>query len=159
MPSYIRTKKGRSVSLLYRRGEQTIRVSLIGYSTLVREVTVNAGETTALSLRITPTVLKLDEVVVTGTSVEEFAIDLPYAVTAVDRAALAEQGAPQLVELFKNLSVSHGVIGERQSWYNSAGPPASVQESVSQRKSPWPGALPYAGAVQRAPAGIRPRRV
>ena len=112
-------------------GEQTIRVSLIGYSTLVREVTVGAGETTSLSLRITPTVLKLDEVVVTGTSIEEFAIDLPYAVTAVDRAALAEQGAPQLVELFKNLSVSHGVIGERQSWYNSAGPPASVQESVA----------------------------
>ena len=84
-----------------------------------------------MSLRITPTVLKLDEVVVTGTSIEEFAIDLPYAVTAVDRAALAEQGAPQLVELFKNLSVSHGVIGERQSWYNSTGPPASVQETVA----------------------------
>ena len=112
-------------------GEQTVRVSLIGYSTLVREITVSAGETTELSLRITPTVLRLDEVVVTGTSVEEFPIDLPYAVTAVDRAALAEQGAPQLVELFKNLSVAHGVIGERQSWYNSAGPPASVQESVA----------------------------
>ncbi|MXW64311.1 MAG: TonB-dependent receptor [Bacteroidetes bacterium SB0662_bin_6] len=112
-------------------GQQTVRVSFIGYSTLVRELTVSAGETTELSLRITPTVLKLDEVVVTGTSVEEFAIDLPYAVTAVDRAALAEQGAPQLVELFKNLSVSHGVIGERQSWYNSTGPPASVQETVA----------------------------
>ena len=112
-------------------GEQTLRISLIGYATLVREATVVAGETTTLSLRITPTVLNLEEVVVTGTSIEEFPIDLPYAVTAVDRAALAEQGAPQMAELFKNLSVAHGVIGERQSWYNSAGPPASVQETVA----------------------------
>lgn len=112
-------------------GEQTLRVSLIGYATLVREVIVTPGETTTLSVRITPTVLNLEEVVVTGTSIEEFPIDLPYAVTAIDRAALAEQGAPQMAELFKNLSVAHGVIGERQSWYNSAGPPASVQETVA----------------------------
>lgn len=112
-------------------GEQSMRVSLIGYAALVREVTVVAGEVLNLSLRITPTVLNLEEVVVTGTSIEEFPIDLPYAVTAIDRAALAEQGAPQLVELFKNLSVAHGVIGERQSWYNGAGSPTSVQETVA----------------------------
>lgn len=112
-------------------GEQSLRLSLIGYATLVREVTVGAGETATLSLRITPTVLNLEEVVVTGTSIEEFPIDLPYAVTAVDRAALAEQGAPQMTELFKNLSVAHGVIGERQSWYNAAGSPTAVPETVA----------------------------
>lgn len=64
-------------------------------------------------------VIEAEAVIVTGTAVRETPIDLPYAVARIDREALAEQGAPSLVDLFKNLSASNGVIGEANSWYNA----------------------------------------
>ena len=47
----------------------------------------------------------------TGTAVRESRIDLPCAVTRIDREALTVLGASSMVDLFKNLSASNGVIG------------------------------------------------
>ena len=73
-------------------------------------------------------------VAVTGTAIEAPAINMPHAVTVVSRDTLEQQGSTQLVDLFRNLSVSHGVVGERNSWYNS-NQPATLTENVARRDS------------------------
>ncbi|MYK87957.1 MAG: TonB-dependent receptor plug domain-containing protein [Acidobacteria bacterium] len=67
---------------------------------------------------------------VTGTAIEAPAIDMPLAVTVVSRETLEQQGSTQLVDRFRNLNVSHGVVGERDSWYNS-NQPATLTETVA----------------------------
>ena len=100
-------------------GEHEVRAELIGYSTATTTVAVEAGQTATVELRIKPSALLLEEVAVTGTAFEESPINLPYAVTVVGREEMAEQGSPQVVDFFKNLGASHGVIGEANSWYNA----------------------------------------
>ncbi len=69
-------------------------------------------------------------VAVTGTAIAAPAIDMPHAVTVVSREALEQQGSTQLVDLFRSLSISHGVVGERNSWYNS-NQPSTLTENVA----------------------------
>ena len=63
---------------------------------------------------------EIEEVTVVGTAIAGSAIDAPYSVTSVYRDSLEDQGSPLLVDLFKNISASLGVLGERQGWYNHA---------------------------------------
>ena len=72
----------------------------------------------------------IEEIIVVGTAIQRTPIDSPYAVSVVDREALEQQGSPLMVDLFKNLGVSHGVVGERSSWYNSS-QSGTIPESVS----------------------------
>ena len=100
-------------------GSHQLSARLIGYLTVSEAVTVTAGEAATVDLRLSFTALELDEVVVTGTSAEASSTELPYSVSVVARRRLEEQGSPQAVEFFKALGLSHGVVGERQSWYNA----------------------------------------
>ena len=100
-------------------GQYELRVDLIGYDSKAVVVAVTAGQTTSIELRLASNTLLLDEQVVTGTAFAESPINLPYSVAVVGREKMEEQGSPQLVDFFKNLGASHGVIGERNSWYNS----------------------------------------
>ena len=100
-------------------GTHELRTDLIGYDSRTMVVAVTAGQTTSVELRLASSTLLLDEQVVTGTAFAESPINLPYSVAVVGREKMAEQGSPQLVDFFKNLGASHGVIGERNSWYNS----------------------------------------
>jgi outer membrane receptor protein involved in Fe transport len=111
-------------------GMHELRADLIGYATATAVITVAEGETVAVALQMNPSALYLDEVVVTGTAFEESPISLTYAVAVVGREKMAEQGSPQAVDFFKNLGASHGVIGERSSWYN-AGQAATLAESIA----------------------------
>ncbi len=70
-----------------------------------------------------------DVVVVTGSAIEEPAVDLPYAVEILNRELQKEQGSLQAVDLIKNLTASSGVIGEANSWYNDQG--TAVPENVA----------------------------
>ena len=72
----------------------------------------------------------IEEIVVVGTAIRATPIDAPHAVSVVDREALEQQGAPLMVDLFKHLGASNGVVGERSGWYNTS-LPAAVLESVS----------------------------
>ncbi len=72
----------------------------------------------------------IEEIVVVGTAIRGTPIDAPHAVSVVDREALEQQGAPLMVDLFKHLGASNGVVGERSGWYNTS-LPAAVLESVS----------------------------
>ncbi len=111
-------------------GSHELSARIVGYLTVMDDVTVSDGQVATVDLRLKFTALELDEVVVTGTSAEVSATELPYAVSVVARRKLEEQGSPLVVEFFKALSASHGVVGERQSWYN-ANEVAAVPETVA----------------------------
>ena len=70
-----------------------------------------------------------DVIVVTGSAIEEPAVDLPYAVEILNRELQKEQGSLQAVDLMKSLTASSGVIGEANSWYNDQG--TAVPENVA----------------------------
>ena len=74
-------------------------------------------------------VIEAEAVIVTGTAIRKTPIDLPVSITVLDRDELTERGAPSMVDLFKNLSVSSGVIGEVSSWYNAVSP--GIPETVA----------------------------
>ncbi len=111
-------------------GEHQLRAELIGYSSVTATVVVEAGQTATIELRIKPSALLLEELAVTGTAVKNSPVSSTYAVAVTGRDKMAEQGAPQPVDFFKNLSASHGVIGERSSWYN-ANQAATLSESIA----------------------------
>ena len=111
-------------------GSHEFSARIVGYLTATEDVTVSDGQVTTVDLRLNFTALELDELVVTGTSAQVSATELPYSVSVVARRKLEEQGSPQVVEFFKALSSSHGVVGERQSWYN-ANEVAAVPETVA----------------------------
>ena len=111
-------------------GEYRITAELIGYESATTTVVVVAGEVVSVELKLMASAVELEEVVVTGTAVKESPISLPYAVAVTGREKMAEQGSPQAVDFFKNLSASHGVIGERSSWYN-ANQAATLSESIA----------------------------
>ena len=111
-------------------GTHALSARIIGYLTATEDVTVADGQATTVDLQLSFTALELDELVVTGTSAEVAASELPYSVSVVSRRRLEEQGFPLVTEFFKALGLSHGVVGERQSWYN-ANEVAAVPETVA----------------------------
>ena len=111
-------------------GSHALSARIIGYLTATEDVTVTDGQATTVDLQLSFTALELDELVVTGTSAEVAASELPYSVSVVSRRRLEEQGFPLVTEFFKALGLSHGVVGERQSWYN-ANEVAAVPETVA----------------------------
>jgi iron complex outermembrane receptor protein len=122
--------QGRFTILNVPPGVHELKVDQIDYPPVTRAITVTAGATLTVTLQMELTLLYMDEMVVTGTAFKESPINLPYAVAVVGRVKMAEQGSPQAVDFFKNLSASHGVIGERSSWYN-AGQAATLTESIA----------------------------
>ena len=111
-------------------GEYRITAELIGYESATKTVVVVAGEVVTVELELMTSAVELEEVVVTGTAVKGSHISSTYAVAVTGRDKMAEQGSPQAVDFFKNLSASHGVIGERSSWYN-ANQAATLSESIA----------------------------
>ena len=69
-----------------------------------------------------------EEITVTGSFIKQDANDASMQVVTMDRGMLELQGSPSMVDLFKNLSASHGIIGENSSWYGTG---QNLAESVS----------------------------
>ena len=112
-------------------GSYVVTYTLPGFERAEREVDVAADVTATVDVDL-PLGGLFEEVTVsvTGTAIEAPAINMPHAVTVVSRETLEQQGATQLVDLFRNLNVSHGVVGERNSWYNS-NQPSTLTENVA----------------------------
>lgn len=111
-------------------GAHELRADLIGYGEVTRTVTVTDGDTVFVDLRMEQTVLHVEGLVVTGTAFAESPVELPYAVEVMGRRTLAEQGAPQSFDLFRNVTASHGILGSRQGWYTTR-PPGLVTETAA----------------------------
>ena len=112
-------------------GSYALTFSLAGFERLQREAALIAGgELTVNASLELGGLFEEVTVAVTGTAIDAPAINMPHAVTVVTRETLEQQGVTQLVDLFRNLNVSHGVVGERNSWYNS-NQPATLTENVA----------------------------
>ena len=122
---------GRYVFEALPPGAYTLTFTLPGFEELARLVELAAAGAPMVDVRLRLGGLFEEvTVAVTGTAIEAPAINMPHAVTVVSRDTIEQQGSTQLVDLFKNLSVSHGVIGERNSWYNS-NQPSTLTENVA----------------------------
>ena len=112
-------------------GSYAVRFTMPGFERAERDVILTAGQVATVDVGLHLGGL-FEEVTVsvTGTAIEAPAINMPHAVTVVSRDILEQQGTTQLVDLFRSLSVSHGVVGERNSWYNS-NQPATLTETVA----------------------------
>ena len=111
-------------------GTHELRAELIGHFDWARSVTVSAGGIVSLEIRMEPSVLHIEGLVVTGTAFAESPVELPYAVAVTGRRTLAEQGSPQSFDFFRNVTASHGILGARQGWYSTR-PPGLVSETVA----------------------------
>ena len=112
-------------------GEYTLTFTLPGSEQLARAVDLASVPTATVDVALrVGGLFEAVTVAVTGTAIDAPAINMPHAVTVVSRETMEQQGSTQLVDLFKNLSVSHGVVGERNSWYNS-NQPATLTENVA----------------------------
>ena len=111
-------------------GTHELRVRMLGHEDLTQTVTVTAGGSVSVELRMEPDAFHLHELVVTGTAFEESPVELPYAVSISGRRTLAELGSPQAFDFFRNLPASQGILGARQGWYSTR-PPGLVSETVA----------------------------
>ena len=100
-------------------GVHELRATVIGYVGGTATVEVTSGEVTEASFALEVTALNIEGITGVGTAFEAPPISMPAAVAVSTRDAIIEQGSPQITDFFKGLSASHGVIGERNSWYNS----------------------------------------
>ena len=75
---------GRFLLLNIPAGTHEMRVELIGYTSATQQITVTAGQTTAVEFRLNSTALRLQELVVTGVAGETPRIKLPFTVEKVD---------------------------------------------------------------------------
>ena len=121
---------GRFLLLEVPAGTHEIRAGMFGHLSVVQNVTVAAGASVFVELRMEPEAFHLHELVVTGTAFAESPTDLPYSVTVAGRRTLAEQGSPTVVDFFRNLGASAGVLGDRQGWFTTR-PTAAVSETVA----------------------------
>ncbi len=111
-------------------GTHELRAEMLGHADLTQTVTVTAGGSVSVELRMEPEAFHLHELVVTGTAFEESPTHLPYAVAVTGRRTLAELGSPQSFDLFRNLPASQGILGARQGWYSTR-PPGLLSETVA----------------------------
>ena len=124
-------RDGRYAFTALAPGRHVVTFTLPGFEREEREVDLAAGLTTVVDVDLRVGGLFEEvTVAVTGTAIEAPAINMPHAVTVISRETLEQQGTTQLVDLFRNLNVSHGVVGERNSWYNS-NQPATLTETVA----------------------------
>ncbi len=116
-----------------KRALSTVSIGLLGLLGLavmpVSSAYADQQEEAAIDSLFLLPVIEAEEVVVTGTAVRKSPINLPYSISLIDRDALTEQGAPSMVDLFKNLSASSGVIGEANFWYNNTA--GDIMETVA----------------------------
>ena len=63
---------------------------------------------------------QVEEIVVTGTYIEDATVDAPLPVTTFDRDALALEGAPTAIELIRSMSFSQGADGETDQFQAGA---------------------------------------
>ena len=74
-------------------GPQTVLISLVGYRSDENTVTVRAGETTSVTVVLTPSAAYLEEVVVTASRRPENVKEVPSAMTIVGQRQIQEQTA------------------------------------------------------------------
>jgi outer membrane receptor protein involved in Fe transport len=88
-------------------GSYKLKVSFIGYLTEVVDVTVKDGETTTVDFQLSPDLLSLDQVVVTGVVNPKSALESSVAVTSLKPKSIEKFGAKTTAEVFRSIPGIH----------------------------------------------------
>ena len=111
-------------------GEQTIRVTFVGFRPVEQTVDVPAGGTVRANVQLQVRASQLNEVVVTGLAQEQTRAEASVSVTSIDAAGLAESQDVQSVEqLFQG--TTPGVTVSKSSGNVGAGIRFNVRGGVS----------------------------
>ena len=90
-------------SLAVEAGTKTVVVSFTGYTTVEREVTVTDGESVDLSIQLTPDVVSLDAVVVTGTFSARSERNSPISLTRFSAKQLQNMAASSQADIIRGV--------------------------------------------------------
>ena len=116
-------------------GPQQLRIQRLGYATMTRSVTVTAGETVVLDIRMDPTALSLAEVVVTVTG-QELRRSVANAVGTVGQAEVERSAVSNVQDLLSGRMAGITVLGNS----GQAGAGAQIQlrgvNSLTQGNEP-----------------------
>jgi len=102
-------------------GRHTLRVRMLGYVRVTREIAVTDGETRVMTVALEPNANPLEQVVVTGTVIPTALKAVPNAITVITSAQLEQRGITRLDQLFRG--DVPGLYAEKQ---NSGNPLDSV---------------------------------
>ncbi|GBD33564.1 TonB-dependent receptor SusC [bacterium HR33] len=131
-----RTDEDGRFTLLVPAGTQTIRVLAIGYRVGTLQIRVVPGQTTTANLELNRSVLRLDEVVVTGTAGETRRRELGSSVAQINLAAQVEEVPANVEQLLQARAAGLTVMQTA----GSAGAGAQIRlrgaVSVSQSNQP-----------------------
>lgn len=92
-------------------GRHEVKVSMIGYETIIDGVQVEPGQTTEISIALTATALDMDEIVVTGTKSPRYLMDVPVRTQVLTRKSIEDGGA---CTIYDALDGAPGVRVEQQ---------------------------------------------
>jgi len=99
---------GRFVIWQIPSGVYTLRVSMMGYETRsMAGVTITPGQSTALNIRLEPTVIRFDPIVVTASKHPQSLGTSHQAVTVIDRLHMAQRQSFRLEESLNPVSGVH----------------------------------------------------
>ncbi|HEX6134971.1 MAG TPA: SusC/RagA family TonB-linked outer membrane protein [Longimicrobiales bacterium] len=96
----ITNDQGRYLILNVPAGQHTMRLELLGYNAITRDITVTAGQATTVNLTVEPEAIALGELVVTGVSggaVERAKV--PFSVSRVDADQMPVQAVNPLSQI------------------------------------------------------------
>ncbi|NGP75500.1 TonB-dependent receptor [Balneolaceae bacterium YR4-1] len=125
-------KKGKFAIQNISPGTYRLRASAVGYRPVTKDVAVQAGETTQITLELEESLLELDQVVVTGTMKETYVKDSPVKVNVVSNKFLEKNPSNNIMESVGFINglyneVSCGVCGTSSIRINGMeGPYTSV---------------------------------
>ena len=118
-------------------GSRTFVARRLGFSALRRTVTLNAGQETTVDFRLEPSVVALDQVVVTGTAGAEQRRSVGNSIASIDAPdALTKSAAPDIGSLLN--ARAPGVVISQPSGRLGAGPSIQIRgrSSIGLGNSP-----------------------
>jgi TonB-linked SusC/RagA family outer membrane protein len=132
----VRTGEDGRFSLVVPAGARTIRVLAIGYKVGTLQVTVAAGGTATANLELSRSVLRLDEVVVTGTAGETRRRELGNSIAQINLAAEVKDPPANVDQLLQARTVGLDVMQTGAS--AGAGAQIRLRGGVSVNQSNQP---------------------
>ncbi len=98
-------------------GTYSLKVSGVGYAPLVQKVTVPAGETATLNLKLAETTIMASEVVVGAALYEQDRLDVPITASVVSEDEIKEEPNPSLDQVIETVP---GVNVTRSAGYSAS---------------------------------------
>jgi len=91
----------------FEAGDYTLLVSFVGYSNKETDISISEGEEMTLDFKLSPDLIGLDQVIVTGVVNPKSALESSISVSSLKPKAIREFGAVTTAEIFKAIPGIH----------------------------------------------------